>query len=91
MIADNQPRMFTVGSKDRPLLVVIQNMGGVGTPNLRVGRHPYEMLKGQDGILVGPGNASPQLTVTEPYYIMSDTVGTNQTYQYTQDNLGGVS
>ncbi len=85
--ADDTPRIFTVGSKHKAVLVVVQNMGGAGTPDLVVGRHPYQMIHGQDGIRIGPGNASPQLTITEPYYIMSGTPGTPQTYQYTQDNL----
>lgn len=87
MIADDTPRAFAKGSKAHPLLIVVQNNGGGGTPNIVIGISSSPIGLRQTGIIIGPGAASPQLTVTDVYFIISGTAGTPQVYNVRVDNL----
>lgn len=87
MIANDTPRIFARASKEKPLLIVVQNRGAAATPNLVIGPDTAPRGLLLNGLLIAPGAASPQLTITEPYLIISDTPGTPQTYTVRVDNL----
>lgn len=64
---------ITDASKQRPVLLVVQNNGAGGTPNIFIGDDQTSLQ--QSGLLIPAGAASPQITITSPYYVIADSVG----------------
>jgi hypothetical protein len=90
MIIGDRPEILARGSKTRPLLVVLQNLGAGGSPNLLIGKQPGQLrpTSGQGrALVIAPATVSPQITITETWYIISGTVGTAQNYDVQVDNL----
>ena len=64
-----------------PVLVVIQNNGAGGTPNLYFGDDPANVLQdaaaqvSRSSTIIAAGGASPQLTLTRPMYGAIDSSG----------------
>jgi hypothetical protein len=67
------PQLLTDASKDHPVLLVVQTQGAAGTPNIFIGGDQTSLAL--NGLEIAPGGASPQITVTSPYYIQCDTTG----------------
>lgn len=83
MTATTQAEVVARGSRPKPLLVVITNLGNLGTPNLLVGDDPSNLTF--QGIPIVPGASSPQITVTGLLWIRSVTA--TQQYNILTQNL----
>lgn len=73
MTITTKPQLLTDASKEHPVLIVVQNLGANGTPNIYIGDDQTSLLL--NGLQIAPGGASPQITVTSPYYIICDSTG----------------
>ena len=63
MILTTNPQVISRGSKQRPVLAVVSNLGAALSPAIIIGRDPQTIQT--TGTPIGPGGNSPQLTLTE--------------------------
>lgn len=69
MIARLSPDVIARGTREQPLLIVVTNLGAGGTPDLIIGSDPLNLAL--QGIHIGAAASSPQITITEPMWIVS--------------------
>jgi hypothetical protein len=57
------PDVLARGTKEKPVLIVVQNLNLAGGDSIRVGSDPMTLLT--TGLIIAPQGASPQLVVTD--------------------------